>query len=142
MYLNVIPNKPDRASGSALISEKPALSAALKEVSALRKQFLSFFVDGTFLGDSVLAASTTAFVRGYQWRDKLLVIVLNDHPEPQYVTLQSDLDLWLSPAKAYRIEYYNSGGKLLGTSEGDSARWSGATRLLQPEELGLFVIQR
>jgi len=142
MYLNVIPTKPDESDGSALISEKPALAAALKEVSALRKQFLPFFVDGISVGDSVLAEPTRAFVRGYQWQDKLLVIVLNDHPEPQSVTVESDLGLWLSPAEACRVEYYNSAGQLVRTSECDTAKWSGATRLLQPLDLTFFVIER
>jgi len=64
LYLNLLPRKPDQMDGSALISEKPALAEALKQVAPLRKQLLSFLVDGTFLGDSVLAAPATAFVRG------------------------------------------------------------------------------
>jgi hypothetical protein len=142
MYLNVIPNKADQPGGSALISEKSALAAALKEVAALRRQFLPFFVEGTFVGDSVLAQPTPAFVRGYQWHDKLLVIALNDRPEPRYLTLQSELDLWFPWKGQYRVEYYNSIGKLVETNEGEASLWQGTTRLLQPGELALFVIHR
>ena len=65
LFLNVWPSKPDEPNGTAVISDRPALSAALQQAAKLRKQFLPYFVDGTFIGDSVLIQPTKAFVRGY-----------------------------------------------------------------------------
>jgi hypothetical protein len=141
LYLNIMPRKPDGANGTALISEQPALSAALREVAALRKQFLPFFVEGTLIGESLLSEPTSAFVRGHQLGERLLVIVLNEQDKPQQVTLQSDLDLWLPSVRHYHVKYYDSGGNLVETSKREGTHWSGTTRLLQSLELAFFEIQ-
>src|SRR2546427_7081152 len=95
LFLNVMPSKVDGPNGTALISEKPALAQALKDVAAIHKQFLPYFVAGLALGDSFLSRPTTAFVRAYQLPGRLLVLILNDRPEAQQVVLGSDLSLWL-----------------------------------------------
>src|SRR4029078_11936067 len=56
-YLNVYPRKPDGVNGSDDISNHPALSRALKQCARLRKQFLNYFVNGTFIGDCILSKS-------------------------------------------------------------------------------------
>jgi hypothetical protein len=61
LYINLMPKKPDQPNDTALISEEPALSVAIKEVAALRKQFLPFFVEGTALGESILAEPASLF---------------------------------------------------------------------------------
>jgi hypothetical protein len=141
LYLNVMPRKPDAANGSALISSQPEMAAALKEAASLRKQFLSFFVDGVFIGDSVLSQPCSAFVKGYVQGDKLLVIVLNDQAQAQGVTFQADLGLWLPGSESYRVQSYDSSGKLRETASVQGARWLGVTPLLQPSELALFVVE-
>lgn len=141
LYLNVMPSKVDEPNGTALISQRPALAAALKEVASLRKQFLPYFVEGIFIGDSVLSQPTSAFVRAYQLGDKLLVIVLNEKEQPQQVTVQSDLGLWLPSSRSYRVKYYNAEGKLIQTTSTESTRWLGVTRLLEPVELASFVVE-
>jgi len=141
LYLNIMPRKRDGANGTALISEQPALSAAVKEVARFRKQFLSFFVEGILIGESVLSEPTSAFVRGHQLGKRLLVILLNDQNKPQQVILRSDLDLWLPSARHYRVKYYDSRGKLVETVDKEGAQWSGITRLLEPLELAFFEIQ-
>jgi hypothetical protein len=141
LYLNLVPKKPDRPNGSALISEVPPVGAALKQVAKLRKQFLPYFTEGTLLGDSVLSEPARGFVRGYQLGNKLLVIVLNDQGERQAVDVQSDLSLWLPSTHSYRINSYDTEGRLVGTKEGAGAAWFGATGPLQPLDLAFFEIE-
>ena len=141
LYLNVMPSRPDQPNSIALVSEKPALASALKQVSSLRKQFLPFFVEGTALGDSILSQPVSAFVRAYQMERKLLVFVLNDRPQAQTVVVQSDLDLWLPSTARYEVKYYDSDGKLLNTRQGHGSRWFGATRPLAPLDFAEFEIR-
>jgi hypothetical protein len=141
LYLNVMPKKPDEATGSALISDEPALAQALDEVAPRRKQFLPYFTQGVFLGDSVLSAPTSAFVSAHQLQGKLLIIVLNDRRQAQQVVLQSDLRLWLPAASSYQVEYYDAAGKLAGVRPVSSPHWVGVTHLLQPLELAFFVVE-
>src|SRR5664279_5495334 len=107
-----MPRKPDESYGSALIGSQPDMAKALKEVASLRKQFLPFFVEGTFLGESVLSKRTSAFVRGYTLDKKLLMIVLNDQAKAEKVTVNSDLSLWLPTTQSYVSKYYDSAGRL------------------------------
>jgi hypothetical protein len=141
LYLNVMPRKPDAAAGSALISSQPEMAKALKEVASLRKQFLPFFVEGTFIGESVLSKRTSAFVRGHTLDKKLLIIVLNDQAKTEKVTVSSDISLWLRSTQSYVSKYYDSAGRLVRTASGTGRQWSSSTDLLQPDELALFEIE-
>jgi len=141
LYINMWTSKPDLPNGTALISERPMLSQALKQVAALRKQFLPYFVEGTFIGDSVSIEPTSAFVRGYRNGKNLLVIALNDSAQAQNVSIQSDLDLWIPSTKSYVVTSYDSQGKPLGTSTGGGPHWSVSTQRLQPLELAFFEIK-
>jgi hypothetical protein len=136
-----MPKKPDHPNGTALISEKPALAVELKQVASLRRQFLPYFTRGTHLGESVLSEPPSAFVRGYQLGDKLLIIILNDHSEAEYVTVHSDLPVWLPFAASCRVKYYNGNGELLDSIEGECAHWYRTTRQLEPLELSFFEIE-
>jgi hypothetical protein len=140
LYLNVIAKKPDEANGSALISSQPEMANALKEVASLRKQFLPFFVEGTFIGDSVLSKPTSVFVRGYTLDNKLLMIVLNSSDTAQKIRLSSDLSLWLPSTKSYVAKYYDSGGRVVRMRQGKVSAWSGTTARLEPNELSLIEI--
>ena len=141
LYLNVMPRKPAGPNGSALISDRPALAAALEEAASLRKQFLPFFVDGVFIGDSMLSQTCSAFVKGHVHGDKLLVIALNDQAQPQAVAFQADLGWWLPVSESYRVQSYDSNGKLRETASVQGARWLGVTPLLGPSDLALFVVE-
>ena len=140
LYLNVMPRNPDEANGSALIGSQPDMAKALKEVGVLRKQFLPFFVEGTFIGDSILTKRASAFVRGYTLGNNVLIIVLNDQDKAQKVTLTSDLSLWTPSTKSYAIKYHNSRGTVIRTAHGTASGWSGKTDLLQPNELAFIEI--
>jgi hypothetical protein len=141
LVLNVMPSKVDEPNGTALISEKPPLARALKSVAALHGQFLSYFVEGNALGESVLCRPTTAFVRAYILGDGLLIFVLNDHSEAQQVALKSDLSLWLPTSGSYRVKYYDQDGKLLRDFPVGGTSWLGITDLLQPGEMAAFEIR-
>jgi hypothetical protein len=141
LYLNLLPRKPDQPNGSAIISDVPALAAALKQVAKLRKQFLPYFTEGTLIGDSVLSEPAQGFVRGYQLRNKLLVIVLNDRDQPQTVELHSDLGLWLPSTNAYQVRSYDTEGRPAGTKMGRGRDWRAATSRLSPLDLAFLEIE-
>jgi hypothetical protein len=141
LFLNVMPRKPDQPNGTALISDKPELAAALSQVANLRQKFLPYFVNGTFIGDSVLDQPLKAFVRGYQLKDKMLVIVLNNDKQTNALSVQSDLSLWLHSAGGYEVKYYDAGGNLLQTTSAANSHWVGTTAQLRPDELALFEIE-
>jgi hypothetical protein len=140
LYMNVMPRKIDSPNGTALISDKPVLAAALIQAAKLRKQFLPYFTEGVFVGDSVVTRATDAFVKGYQRGNSLLVIVLNDRPTQRLVTVESDLGLWLPKADQYEvIAYDGTGGKLGSTST--SAQWRAVTAPLNSGQLAFFEVK-
>jgi hypothetical protein len=141
LYLNVIPKKPDLPNGSALISDRPELATALKRIARLRKQFLTHFVEGAFLGDSLLSEPSPAFVRGYQLGGSLLVFVLNDQSQPRILRTHSNLNWWLPSAGSYRVKSYSENGHLSATSHTSGTNWVGVTGLLNPSELAIFEIE-
>ena len=141
LYLNVMPRKPDRPNGTALISEITPLSRALKEVAPLRKQFLPFLVEGIFLGDSILREPSAAFVRSHQLSDRLLIVVLNDQSRTERVTVQANLDLWLPPAASYQVNYFDSSGQMIRQETAEGSLWVGVTPPLDYLGLGFFAIE-
>jgi hypothetical protein len=142
LWINAFPRKPDQPNGTALVSDKPALSAALKQVAALRKQFLPYFVEGTYLGDSVLSEPAPAFVRAYQLGDKLLIIVINNQAQPAPIKLTCTLGLWLRSPPGYSVQVFDGHGKSLGKEQTTQEFWSTSTEVLQPLDLVLFEISR
>lgn len=141
LFLNVMPRKADQPNGTALISENGALSAALKQVARLRRQFLPYFVEGVYIGNSVLAAPAPGFVRGRQLGNRLLIVALNDGPEARAIGFSSDLSLWLPSTSAYEVKSFDADGKQLASSKGAGARASFVTPELPPAGLALFEIQ-
>jgi len=141
LYLNLLPKKPDQPNGTALISDVPALAAAMKQVAKLRQQFLPYFTEGTLIGDSVLSEPAQGFVRGYQLGNKLLVIVLNDQDKYQNVNLHSDLSLWLPASNSYKLRTFDSEGRLTGTTLGQGHDWQVTTAPLRPLDLAFFEIE-
>jgi hypothetical protein len=139
LYINAMPRQLDSPNGTALISERSALSAALIRASALRKQFLPYFTQGTFIGDSVTSLPSESFVRGYQLRDKMLVIVVNDGKQPTAATFRSDLSQWLPKAKGYSVTRYDGVGKSLGTAATGTELFA-TTEQLEPGELAFFEV--
>jgi len=141
LYLNVMPRKLDAPNGTALVSEKPELATALTQVAAIRHEFLPYFTEGTFIGDSVLSQPVSGFVRGYQMPDKLLIVVFNDQNAAKVLGVQSDLSLWLPPAPEYEVRRYDSSGNMIGTDHQQGSHWFGTTDRLEPEQFAYFEIQ-
>lgn len=166
LYINAMPKWPNQPNGSKLIGEEPELAAALKEVAPLRQRFVEFFRDGNFLGESVLSRPVTrfvrhnsgswiggatvevgefeypdVFVRGYQLADRLLIVVLNNDKVKRTVELSSDLDLWLPPAKGYRVVQYDGAGQAQPAARWNGgAQWRGKVPDLQPLGFTFFEI--
>jgi hypothetical protein len=168
LYINAIPKKHDLPNDTALISDRPKLSAALKEVAALRKQFLSYFTEGTFIGESVLSEPACdfvpnpgcssdwvggasvelgpfkfppVFIRGHQLKNKLLIIVLNNQDSPRAITFESNLEMWIAGARQCQVKSYNSRGTLTTTTTVQASAWEGCTGTLQPLELALLEVE-
>ncbi|MGD0128906.1 MAG: hypothetical protein ABSF46_26440 [Terriglobia bacterium] len=141
LYLNVMPSKEDEPNGTALISERPQLGKALRDAAAMRKQFLPYFVEGNALGESVLSEATTAFVRAYGLRGRLLLLILNDTPEPKHIAFRSDLSLWLPQAGDFEVKYFDAQGKLLRESSVAGTHFVAETDLLQPGEMGAVEVR-
>jgi len=166
LYINALPKAPNLANGTRLIGEEPELAAALKEVVPLRRQFLEFFRDGNFLGESVLSEPVTQFtrrnhgswiggatvevgpfeypdifVRGHQLHDRLLVVVLNNDATARSFDVNSDLTLWLPKSKAYRVVQYDGAGKVSGGARRISgSSWRASVSELPPLGLTFFEI--
>ena len=117
-FLNVQPRKPDDINGSDSIKNHPALSRALRQCAKLRAQFLSWFVDGTFIGDCILAEPCSeAVVAAYILPEGALILVLNTAVETRPVTIACDLAPWLPPAAGgYRVQRYDGEGKPAASS--------------------------
>ncbi len=166
LYLNVMPRKPNEPNGTKLISEEPELAMALKEVVPLRKQFLRYFTEANYLGDSVLTEPVAPFVRkeagswvggatvevgeleyppvmvrGWQLPDRLLIAVLNNSDAHRTAHLSSDLSLWLPAAKRYRVTRYDGSGKAQPAGRPhEGVHWQGTVHDLRPLELSFIEV--
>lgn len=140
LFLTVMPHKPDQPNGTALISKIPALSVALKQVAALRRQFLPYFVEGTFLRDSILSAPA-GFVHAHQLPGRLLIFAVNDSAQPKIISFQSDLALWLPSVAAYQVKMYSESGKLIKQQKRSGSHAAFITGVLAPAEIAVFEVQ-
>jgi hypothetical protein len=167
LYINAMPKMPNQPNGTKLLSQEPALYAALQSTAPLRRQFLTYFTDGTFIGESVLAKPVCTFVRtktasqtggatfkagkseyplicvrGHQLNNKLLIIVLNNDSIPRQVTLESELGMWLPATGSYTVKHYNNNGTLIGTNSWipGGLNWTVATEQLDPLQMTFFEI--
>ncbi|HZT29871.1 MAG TPA: hypothetical protein VFA33_08315 [Bryobacteraceae bacterium] len=141
LFLNVMPRRPDQPNGTALVSEQPALAAALREAAALRRQFLPYFTEGTALGDSVVEDGTAGFVRGYQMGNRLLILTLNDRAEARAIGFRTDLSLWLPAGAGYTVRTYDAAGRLTGERPAAGAEQVLVTPALAPAQLAVFEVQ-
>ncbi len=141
LYLNVFPRKPNSVNGSDWITNHAQLSQALKQCAKLRKQFLSYFTDGTLIGNCLLSepcpdSHVTAFVLP----DRVLLNVLNES-SPREIKFACDLEPWLqSDSETYVVKAYDTHGKLLESSELRGKVWSGSTKPLETLEIAMFEI--
>jgi hypothetical protein len=90
------------------------------------------------LGDSVLAAPSAGFVRGYQLGKNLLVFVLNDRPDRRAIGFRSDLGLWLPSTTAYEVTMYDQEGRTVERGRHSGAQHVFLTHELAPAEMAVF----
>lgn len=140
IYLNVYPRKRDSVNGTDYISNHPKLSAALKQCARLRKQFLNYFVNGTFIADCVLSADCPdAHVSAYTLPKSMLVIVINKGNK-KTISFESDIHPWLpSSTGRYKIKTFND-GKFLATATINSAKWKQKTPLMNNLDIVMYEV--
>ncbi len=139
-YLNVYPRKPDGVNGSDFISNHPELSRALKQCARLRKQFLNYFVEGTFIADCILSKSSPdAHVSAYVLPKSILVIVINKNNQKE-IRLESDIQPWLKSATGrYKIKHYND-GVLIKTTNISKPQWIQKTPAMKNLDICLYEL--
>ena len=97
LMLNAYPTRPESYNGSALISEYPEFSKAIKTVAELRKAYLDYFVDSTMISDCAVTVEPECRTTGYVKDGKMLLIVYKDKDED--CTLPLDLTPFLAGEK-------------------------------------------
>ena len=141
MYLNIFPRKKESVNGSDYINNYPDLSQALKQCAKLRKQFLTYFTDGTLIGECILAKPSPYHVSAYVLPDKVMMILLNQHTEAP-VSFSVDVGQWLaSKSGSYSVRAYDMDGKLLETTSIASGKWDTQTRKLANGEIVVFEFE-
>lgn len=140
LYLNVYPRKPDGVNGSDYISNHPELSTALKQCARLRKQFLNYFVNGTFIADCLLSKDCPhAHVSAYTLPKSMLVIVINKGNEKE-ITFESEIKPWLkSPTGRYKIKEYFDGSLIKITVIGKS-KWTQKTHAMKNMDICMYEV--
>ena len=141
-YINFLLRKPDGENGSAILSEKPELSRAVKQVAARRRQFLPFFTDGTPIGDGILADPGPVFVRAHIWGNRALVVLVNEAGAPVMTDLNLNPALWLPEGK-HRLRRFAADGRStdeaeIGVKKGHPSFVKG--RKLAPGEMEYITI--
>lgn len=139
-YLNVYPRKPDRVNGSDKIYNHPDLSDALKQCARLRKQFLNYFVNGTFIADCVLTEDCPdAHVSTYTLPGSMLIIVVNKS-QNKTVRFNADMAPWLkSSTGRYSIRHYND-GRLVKTTGIASPVWHHSATDMKNLDIHMYVV--
>jgi hypothetical protein len=140
LYLNVYPRKPDGVNGSDDISNHPALSKALKQCARLRKQFLNYFVNGTFIGDCILSKNCMdAHVSTYVLPKSMLVIVINKKDKKD-ITFEGDIEPWLKSATGkYKIKEYDDGAYVKTTAL-DGSQWIQKTPVMKNLDICMYEL--
>ncbi len=139
LYLNVYPRKPDGVNGSDYISNHQELSKALKQCARLRKQFLNYFVNGTFIGDCLLSNDCAeAHVSAYTLPKSMLVIVVNKGPKKE-INFQGNIQPWLKSSRGrYKVKEYDD-GTLIKTTVINASQWN--VKTLTMKNLGISIYE-
>ena len=140
LYLNVFPRKPDGVNGSDYISKYPEMSRTLKQCTRLRKQFLNYFVNGTFIADCILTkACPDAHVSTYTLPKTMMVIVINKGDKKE-ITFETNIEPWLKSATGrYRIKQYNDGA-LVKTTSISKSQWIQKTPVMKNLDICMYEL--
>jgi hypothetical protein len=139
-YLNVMPNAPDDANGTAWIKDFPEVSRILKQCAALRRQFLSYFTKGTLIADGLLQQPAPGTHLGtYVLPDRVLFMVMNTQDAARAVSFNLDLQPWLKSASgSYEVKSYDQHGQALKPHPAIKSTWKGTTAQLQKNEIAIY----
>ncbi len=138
-YLNLMPSRPGDVNGTAMLAEYPELSTAVKQCAGLRKQFLSYFVEGELIGECVLAEECPGVhVTAYALPKSLLMIALKREEKDAATTLKADLKPWLPSASGkYRVKSHAMDGRETATRT-TAADWRENLKSLNQGDMALY----
>jgi hypothetical protein len=141
LYLNIMPRRKESANASDWIKNYPEMSLALKQCAALKKQFLPYFTEGTFIGDCLLAEPCPGtHAAAYVLPGRLLLALINEGA-PRKISFQGDLGPWFgSDARTWRVKTFNADGKRVSEAKLSRPSWRGKTPLLRSGEMILFEV--
>ena len=139
LFINVMPySDTNRVVGSDWIHEHPNLSKALNICSQLRKQFLSYFTEGMFIGDCMLTESSNELhLAGYVKNNAILIIILNKVDENSF-KVPVDIVQWISKKDGFIIKQYNEAGKTIYS--GNKEKLQNLSFTLHKNELTIFEV--
>ncbi len=114
----------------------------MKQCAALKKQFLPYFTEGTFIGDCLLTEPCPGtHAAAYVLHGRLLLVLINENV-PRKISFQGNLGLWFgSDAKTWRVKTYNESGKRVAETKLSRPSWSGQTPLLRSGEMVLLEVE-
>ncbi|HZM01444.1 MAG TPA: hypothetical protein VFC44_00345 [Candidatus Saccharimonadales bacterium] len=141
-YINVMPNAPDDANGTASIKDYPEVSRVLKQCAGLRAQFLPCFTEGTLIGDCLLQKPCRGtHIDAYVLPDRVLFMLMNTQDEARAVDFNIDLQPWIeSRTGRYEIVSYDQYGAKLSAGTTIGGQWSGKTATLAKYDLAVFEL--
>ncbi|MBE6587576.1 MAG: hypothetical protein E7647_04075 [Ruminococcaceae bacterium] len=99
LMMNVYPSHPEEYNGGALIAEYPEFSEAVKTCARLRREYLSYFVDGVMVSDCPLTEDSTGRLTGYLKEDEGKLLLINYRAADDENALSLDLSDFLKGDK-------------------------------------------
>ncbi|MBR6676330.1 MAG: hypothetical protein IKL24_03260 [Clostridia bacterium] len=138
LMMNVYPSHPEEYNGGALISEYPEFSEAVKTCAALRKAYLSYFVDGVMVSDCVLSEDCEGRLTGYHKESDGKLLLINYRAKDDEKALQLDLrDFLCGDSFAYTVKDEKGSVVASGTvGSVDSLSFNGEAGKLYMIEIG------
>ncbi len=138
LYLNVLPTRPGSINGSDRIGNHPDLSRALKQCAKLRKQFVTYFADGTFIGNGILSKECNARVTAYVLPDRALMLIMNEAAD-RPVSFECDPAPWIKPSPSgYETRCYDGEGNILKTSRTPQGPYQGQISTLRHLDIAVY----
>ncbi len=138
LMMNVYPSRPEEYNGGALISEYPEFSEAVKTCAALRKAYLSYFVDGVMVSDCVLSEDCEGRLTGYHKENEGKLLLINYRAKDDEKALSLDLgDFLCGESFAYTVRDEKGNEVASGTINSvDSLSYNGEAGKLYMIEIG------
>ena len=140
LFINAMPRRKEAANATDWIKNYPAMALALKQCAALKKQFLPYFTEGTFIGNCLLTEPTPGtHTAVYILPNRLLMVLLNEGA-PREVSFSTDLGAWLKDNQSWQVKNYDESGQLLSEKKISQSLWQGQTAKLATGEMTLLEV--